>query len=161
SSIPRRPARPVSCVYSPGVRNSCCSPVNFDSFSITTDRAGMLIPSDSVSVANTIFTRPAPNASSTASFIGGTIPARCAGRPAARVEARRFGVGSRFAVALDERREQADLIAAPLPHHVEMLEADRSPLLDDRRRLSPDRLDPRCELLGVRDRRRQAHHANV
>ena len=75
SSIPRLPARPVSCVYSPGVRNSCCSPVNFDSFSITTDRAGMLIPSDSVSVANTIFTRPAPNASSTASFIGGTIPA--------------------------------------------------------------------------------------
>ena len=28
--MPRRPARPVSWVYSPGVRNSWCSPVNFD-----------------------------------------------------------------------------------------------------------------------------------
>ena len=42
-----------------------------------------------------------------------------------------------------------------------MLEADRSPLLDDRRRLSAHRLHPRCELLRVRDRGRQAHHANV
>ena len=42
--MPRRPARPVSCVYSPGVRNSWRSPVNFDSFSMTTDRAGMLMP---------------------------------------------------------------------------------------------------------------------
>src|SRR5680860_1489281 len=42
SSIPRRPARPVSWVYSPGVRNSWRSPVNLDSFSITTERAGML-----------------------------------------------------------------------------------------------------------------------
>ena len=58
SSIPRRPARPVSWVYSPGVRNSCRSPVNFESFSITTERAGMLMPSESVSVANTTFTRP-------------------------------------------------------------------------------------------------------
>ena len=88
-------------------------------------------------------------------------PAPTRGPPTARVEARRFGVGSSFPVALDERREQVNLIAAPLPHHVEMLEADRSPLLDDRRRLSPHRLDPRCELLGIRDRRRQAHHANV
>src|ERR687886_641424 len=40
SSIPRRPARPVSWVYSPGVRNSWRSPVYFDSFSMTTDRAG-------------------------------------------------------------------------------------------------------------------------
>ena len=50
TSMPRRPARPVSCVYSPGVRNSWRSPVNFVSFSITTERAGMLIPA-SVSVA--------------------------------------------------------------------------------------------------------------
>ena len=80
--MPRRPARPVSCVYSPGVRNSWCSPVNFDSFSITTDRAGMLMPSASVSVAKTTFTSPAANASSTASFIGGTMPAWCAANPA-------------------------------------------------------------------------------
>ena len=56
--MPRRPARPVSWVYSPGVRNSWCSPVNFESFSITTDRAGMLIPSESVSVANTTLHQP-------------------------------------------------------------------------------------------------------
>ncbi len=58
SSIPRRPARPVSCVYSPGVRISCRSPWNFQRSSITTVFAGMLIPSESVSVANTTFTRP-------------------------------------------------------------------------------------------------------
>ena len=79
---PRRPARPVSWVYSPGVRNSWRSPVNFESFSMTTDRAGMLMPSASVSVANTTFTSPAANASSTASFIGGTMPAWCAAMPA-------------------------------------------------------------------------------
>ena len=41
-----RAARPgrSSCVYSPGVRSSWRSPVNFVSFSITTDRAGMLMP---------------------------------------------------------------------------------------------------------------------
>ena len=38
---------------------------------MTTDRAGMLMPSASVSVANTTLTSPAVNASSTASFIGG------------------------------------------------------------------------------------------
>ena len=74
----------MSCVYSPGVRNSWRSPVNFVSFSITTDRAGMLMPRASVSVANTTFARPAANASSTASFIGGTIPAWCAASPASR-----------------------------------------------------------------------------
>ena len=73
--MPRRPARPVSCVYSPGVRNSWCSPVNFESFSITTDRAGMLIPSASVSVANATLTNPAAKHASTASLNGGTIPA--------------------------------------------------------------------------------------
>ena len=80
--MPRRPARPVSWVYSPGLRNSWRSPVNFDSFSMTTDRAGMLMPSASVSVANTTFTSPAVNASSTASLNGGTIPAWWAARPA-------------------------------------------------------------------------------
>ena len=79
---PRRPARPASCVYSPGVSSSWCSPVNFDSFSTTTERAGMLMPSESVSVANTTLSSPARNASSTASFIGGTMPAWCAATPA-------------------------------------------------------------------------------
>ncbi len=82
--MPRRPARPVSCVYSPGVRNSWRSPVNLESFSITTDRAGMLIPSASVSVAKTTLASPPANASSTASFIGGTRPAWCAANPASR-----------------------------------------------------------------------------
>ena len=41
----------------------------------------MLMPSDNVSVANTTFSRPAENASSTASFIGGTMPAWCAATP--------------------------------------------------------------------------------
>ncbi len=44
------PARPVSWVKSPGVISSCRSPVNFISRSITTVFAGMLIPSESVSV---------------------------------------------------------------------------------------------------------------
>src|SRR3954454_5310316 len=49
---------------------------------MTTERAGMLMPSARVSVANTTFTRPSANASSTASFIGGTIPAWWAAKPA-------------------------------------------------------------------------------
>jgi hypothetical protein len=58
--------------------------VNFDSFSTTTDRAGMLMPSDNVSVAKTTFSKPAVKASSTASFMGGTIPAWCAATPASK-----------------------------------------------------------------------------
>ena len=49
---------------------------------MTTERAGMLIPSASVSVANTTFSSPAEKPSSTASFIGGTSPAWCAAMPA-------------------------------------------------------------------------------
>ena len=80
--MPRRPARPVSWVYSPGVRNSWRSPVNFDSFSMTTVRAGMLMPRASVSVANTALTSPAAKHSSTASLNGGTMPAWWAAKPA-------------------------------------------------------------------------------
>ena len=57
--MPRRPARPVSWVYSPGVRSTCASPLNLTSRSSTTERAGMLMPSASVSVAKTALTRPA------------------------------------------------------------------------------------------------------
>ena len=74
-SIPRRPARPVIWVYCPGVSSSWWSPVNFDSFSITTVRAGMLIPRARVSVANTTFTSPSTKQASTASLNGGTMPA--------------------------------------------------------------------------------------
>ena len=62
SSMPRRPARPVSWVYSPGVSISWWSPVNFVSFSITTVRAGMLMPTARVSVANTTLTQPVDEA---------------------------------------------------------------------------------------------------
>ena len=82
ASIPRRPARPVSWVYSPGVRNSWRSPVNLESFSITTVRAGMLIPRARVSVANTTFTSPSAKQASTASLNGGTMPAWWAATPA-------------------------------------------------------------------------------
>ncbi|MEZ5203895.1 MAG: hypothetical protein R2701_05825 [Acidimicrobiales bacterium] len=81
-SMPRRPARPVSWVYWEGVSSSWCSPVNFDSVSITTDRAGMLIPSASVSVANTTLINPSTKHPSTASLNGGTMPAWWAATPA-------------------------------------------------------------------------------
>jgi hypothetical protein len=58
--------------------------LNFDSFSITTDRAGMLIPRARVSVANTTLASPAEKAASTASLNGGTIPAWWAAMPASR-----------------------------------------------------------------------------
>ena len=73
--MPRRPARPVSWVYSPGVSSACVSPFHLSSFSMTTVRAGMLIPRASVSVANTTRTRPAENSSSTTSLKVGSIPA--------------------------------------------------------------------------------------
>ena len=57
-SMPRRPARPVSWVYWPGVRSSWRSPVNLLRLSMTTERAGMLMPRASVSVAKTTLTRP-------------------------------------------------------------------------------------------------------
>ena len=56
--MPRRPALPVSCVYSPGVMSTWASPLNFTSFSSTTVRAGMLMPSARVSVAKTSLRAP-------------------------------------------------------------------------------------------------------
>ena len=84
TSMPRRPARPVSWVYSPGVRSACVSPLNFDSRSSTTVRAGMLMPSASVSVAKTAVTRPRTNSSSTVSLNAGISPAWCAAMPRRR-----------------------------------------------------------------------------
>ena len=81
SSMPRRPARPVSWVYWPGVRDSWRSPVNLVSFSITTVRAGMLMPRARVSVAKTTFTSPSTKHASTASLNGGTMPAWWAAMP--------------------------------------------------------------------------------
>ncbi|SKJ84241.1 Uncharacterised protein [Mycobacteroides abscessus subsp. massiliense] len=81
TSIPRRPARPVSWVYSPGVNAACCSPLNLTNRSSTTVRAGMLIPKASVSVANTAFTSPLVNSSSTVCRNTGSMPAWCAAMP--------------------------------------------------------------------------------
>ena len=83
-SMPRRPARPVSWVYSPAVRSAWPSPLYLLSFSRTTVRAGMLMPSASVSVANTAFTRPATNSSSTVSLNTGSKPAWWAAIPRSR-----------------------------------------------------------------------------
>ena len=71
----------MSWVYSPGVTSAWVSPFHFDSLSITTDRAGMLMPSAKVSVANTTLTRPRENSSSTHSLKTGSIPAWCEEMP--------------------------------------------------------------------------------
>ncbi len=49
---------------------------------MTTVLAGMLMPTASVSVANTAFTRPSTKHASTTSLNGGTIPAWWAATPA-------------------------------------------------------------------------------
>ena len=82
--MPRRPARPVSWVYSPGVMSAWVSPLNLTSRSSTTERAGMLMPSASVSVAKTALTSPRANSSSTASLNVGISPAWCAATPRCR-----------------------------------------------------------------------------
>ena len=56
---------------------------------MATVRAGMLIPSDSVSVANTTLTRPWANSSSTASLNRGSMPAWWLATPRASDSARR------------------------------------------------------------------------
>ena len=80
-SIPRRPARPVNWVYSPGVIETCASPFHLVNFSRTTVLAGILIPSASVSVAKTAFTKPRLKRSSTAPLKLGRRPAWCAAIP--------------------------------------------------------------------------------
>ena len=79
--MPRRPARPVSWVYSPGVTSACVSPFHFTSFSSTTERAGMLMPRARVSVANTALTSPRAKSASTTSLKVGSIPAWWAATP--------------------------------------------------------------------------------
>ena len=74
-SMPRRPARPVSCWYSPEVRAEVSEPRNLANRSTTTVRAGMLMPRASVSVANTTFNSPSEKHCSTAWRNAGTRPA--------------------------------------------------------------------------------------
>ncbi len=74
-SSPRRPARPVIWAYSPDESPlRPCSRI-FVSRSITTVRAGMLMPSANVSVANTTRNRFEEKQSSTASRKAGISPA--------------------------------------------------------------------------------------
>jgi len=61
-------------------------PPNLVNRSITTVRAGMLIPSDRVSVAKTAFKSPAEKQASTASRNAGTMPAWCAATPLEALE---------------------------------------------------------------------------
>ena len=68
-----------------------------------------------------------------------------------------LGVDLRSASALPVRVEQIEHLRAD--EHV-LLERNRPVLVDDDRDLAPDRLNPVTELLGVADRRRQAHHAH-
>ena len=84
SSSPRRPARPVSWRYSPEVNVARPAPPYLEKRSITTERAGMLIPSESVSVANTTLSSPAAKHSSTVSRKTGTMPAWWAATPRSR-----------------------------------------------------------------------------
>ena len=73
--MPRLPARPVSWVYSPGVMSTTASPLYLTSFSSTTVRAGMLMPSARVSVAKTSLQAPVANPSSTIALKAGSCPA--------------------------------------------------------------------------------------
>ena len=84
TSSPRRPARPVSWVYSPGVMSACVSPFHLLSFSITTVRAGMLMPSARVSVANTTLQSPRTKSASTTCLNAGSMPAWWAAIPRLR-----------------------------------------------------------------------------
>src|SRR3954471_5479989 len=132
-SIPRRPARPVSWVYSPGVTSACASPFHFTSRSRTTVRAGMLMPRARVSVANTALTRPRTKHSSTVSLNAGTSPAWWGARAGA--EPLRAGLLDRRdqpGVVGGEAGEQA---LAPLPEaeDVQVLLRQRAgALVDDR-----------------------------
>ena len=82
--MPRRPARPVSWVYWPGVRSTCPSPSNLTSFSRMTVRAGMLMPRARVSVAKTTLRRPLTKSSSTMWRKAGSMPAWWAAKPRVR-----------------------------------------------------------------------------
>ena len=81
TSMPRRPARPVSWVYWPGVRSTWLSPSNFTSFSSTTLRAGMLMPRARVSVAKTARSSPWTKSFSTMWRNAGSMPAWWAAKP--------------------------------------------------------------------------------
>ena len=89
------------------------------------------------------------------------LVAAAAGAPVRRASARGrragrpTGFGRQLAVVVDERRQEVQLLGAPLADHVEVHELDRPALLDDRLGLAAHGLHPRRDLLGVRDGGRQ------
>src|SRR5579885_1115591 len=82
SSMPRLPARPVSCWYSFGVSRRISWPSNLLRLPTTTERAGMLMPSASVSVAKTARSSPRANSVSTSTLRPGSKPAWWKAQPA-------------------------------------------------------------------------------
>ncbi len=86
---------------------------------------------------------------------------RRAGRPGRAhgggVEAGRVGVGP----PADERLQQVHPVVRAVADEVAVVEADRPAQLDDRRRRAAHGLDPRRQLGGVADRRREADQAHV
>ena len=74
TSKPRRPARPLICVYSPGNKNRKSFPSCFRILLKIAVRAGTLTPIANVSVANRTLQRPLENRSSTTSFKMGSMP---------------------------------------------------------------------------------------
>ncbi len=71
----------MSWVSSPVVSVEKFTPSNFVNDETATARAGMLMPSDSVSVAKTTLIRPRWKSSSTISLWYGSRPAWCSARP--------------------------------------------------------------------------------
>ena len=74
SSRPRRPARPLICVYSPELIHRNAPPSNFLACVNTTVLAGMFSPVENVSVANSTLISPSWNRISVSSFKIGNIP---------------------------------------------------------------------------------------
>ena len=130
--MPRRPARPVSWVYSPGVSSWWPLPPNLVTSSMTTERAGMLIPRARVSVAKTTFTSASAKHASTASRNGGTMPAWWAATPASRpadvarvAEHGQVLVGEGIDVGLDDRADPLALLGGRQPQPVVQAVAHR------------------------------------
>src|SRR5207253_2425474 len=147
--MPRRPARPVSWVYSPGVRNSWRSPVNFDSFSTTTVLAGGVVAGgpaeDEVDGGqHGLVVEALDHLGPPRGVQPGAGPAPQA-RRRRRVEPGRFGIGTPGV----EGGQQVQGLRVAVADEIEVVEIDRTSLLDHSRGRAPNGLDPFGHLLGV------------
>ena len=123
--MPRRPARPVSCWYSPEVSAEVSEPRNLANRSTTTVRAGMLMPRASVSVANTTFSSPSEKQRSTAwrkaghqAGVVGRHPRLEGVRPGPVPERAQVGVGQPFDGRLDQVADPGPLVVGGEAHPV-------------------------------------------